>query len=181
MQRFIESACAVAVDTPSRLLIACAALLLAAGCSTVSTPGDGATGSPATGGPAVATPVAPPDSAAAAADSSSPHAHWTSRKEAATTGSLWDRIRGGFAMPELDSTLVSEKERFYLSKPDYLQRMFGRGSRYLFHIVEEIEKRGMPTELALLPFVESAMNPVALSHAQAAGLWQFIPSTGRQF
>jgi len=94
---------------------------------------------------------------------------------------LWDRIRKGFAMPPLDTPLVAEKERFYLSKPEYLQRMMQRGGRYLFHIVEELEKRGMPTELALLPFVESAMNPVAVSPAQAAGLWQFIPSTGRQY
>ena len=84
-------------------------------------------------------------------------------------------------MPELNTPLVAEKERFYLSKPEYLQRMFARGGRYLYYIVEEIEKRGMPTELALLPFVESAMNPVALSSAQAAGLWQFIPSTGKAY
>lgn len=94
---------------------------------------------------------------------------------------LWGRIRAGFAMPELDTPLVAQKEKFYLDRPDYLQRMFDRGSRYLHYIVEEIEKRGMPTELALLPFVESAMNPVALSSAKAAGLWQFIPSTGRQY
>jgi membrane-bound lytic murein transglycosylase D len=94
---------------------------------------------------------------------------------------LWQRLRAGFAMPELDSPLVAEKERFYLQRPEALQRMFARGSRYLHYIVEEVEKRGMPTEIALLPFVESAMNPVALSSAQAAGLWQFIPSTGRQY
>ena len=94
---------------------------------------------------------------------------------------LWNRVRAGFAMPELDSPLVAEKERFYLSKPEYLQRMFQRSGRYLYYIVEEIEKRGMPTELALLPFVESAMNPVALSSAQASGLWQFIPSTGKAY
>lgn len=94
---------------------------------------------------------------------------------------LWERIRTGFAMPELDTPLVAEKERFYLQQPEYLQRMFLRGSRYLYHIVEEIEKRGLPTELALLPFVESAMNPTALSSAQAAGLWQFIPSTGKAY
>ncbi len=94
---------------------------------------------------------------------------------------LWERIRAGFAMPELDTPLVAEKERFYVSKPDYLQRMFRRGERYLFYIVEELERRGMPTELALLPFVESAMNPTAVSSAKAAGLWQFIPSTGKQY
>ncbi|MFT3803081.1 MAG: transglycosylase SLT domain-containing protein [Burkholderiaceae bacterium] len=95
--------------------------------------------------------------------------------------SLWDRIRAGFAMPELDTPLVADKERFYLQKPDYLERMFDRGGRYLYYIVEELDKRGMPTELALLPFVESAMNPTALSSAQAAGLWQFVPSTGKQY
>ncbi len=103
------------------------------------------------------------------------------QKRPEAVGSLWDRIRDGFAMPEMDTPLVAEKERFYLSKPEYLQRMFARGGRYLYYIVEEIERRGMPTELALLPFVESAMNPVALSHAQAAGLWQFIPSTGKAY
>jgi membrane-bound lytic murein transglycosylase D len=96
-------------------------------------------------------------------------------------GNLWDRIRAGFAFPELNSPLVAEKERFYLQKPEYLQRMFARGGRYLFFIVEEIERRGLPMELALLPFVESAMNPVAMSHASASGLWQFIPSTGKQY
>jgi len=94
---------------------------------------------------------------------------------------IWDRIRAGFAMPPLDTPLVERMERFYLGKPDYLQRMLVRGGPYLFHIIEEIEKRGMPAELALLPFVESAMNPTALSTAQASGLWQFIPSTGRAY
>ncbi len=94
---------------------------------------------------------------------------------------IWDRIRAGFSMPPLDTPLVERMERFYLSKPDYLQRMMVRGGPYLFHIIEEIEKRGMPAELALLPFVESAMNPTALSTAQASGLWQFIPSTGRAY
>jgi membrane-bound lytic murein transglycosylase D len=94
---------------------------------------------------------------------------------------LWERIRKGFAMAELPTPLVAEKEKFYTTKPEYLQRMFSRGGRYLFHIVEEVEKRGLPTELALLPFIESAMNPVAMSSAKAAGLWQFIPSTGKAY
>ncbi len=94
---------------------------------------------------------------------------------------IWDRIRAGFSMPPLDTPLVERMERFYLSKPAHLQRMMVRGGPYLFHIIEEIEKRGMPAELALLPFVESAMNPTALSTAQASGLWQFIPSTGRAY
>lgn len=94
---------------------------------------------------------------------------------------LWERMRAGFALPPLDSPLVNKHIQYYSHKPEYLERMFERGSRYLFYIVEEIEKRGMPGELALLPFVESAMNPTAISPAKAAGLWQFIPSTGKAY
>jgi membrane-bound lytic murein transglycosylase D len=94
---------------------------------------------------------------------------------------LWARIRAGFAMPALDSDLVREHEQWYARRPDYVQRMTERGSRYLYHIVEEVQKRGMPSELALLPFIESAFNPQAMSSAKASGMWQFIPSTGRDY
>jgi membrane-bound lytic murein transglycosylase D len=94
---------------------------------------------------------------------------------------LIDRIRSGFAIPELDSPLVTQHERWIQRNPEYLARVFDRGGKYLHHIVEELEARNMPTELALLPIVESAFNPQALSKAKAAGLWQFIPSTGRIF
>ena len=94
---------------------------------------------------------------------------------------LWARVRNGFAIPDLETEIVSDRERWYATRPDYVQRMTERGSRYLFHIVEEIERRGMPTELALLPFIESAFNPQAMSSAKASGMWQFIPSTGRFF
>ena len=98
-----------------------------------------------------------------------------------TSIDLWERIRRGFKMPELSGRFADNSTRWYAAQPDYIGRMASRASRYLFHIVEEIEKRGMPTELALLPFVESAMQPEAESHAKAAGLWQFIPSTGRLY
>lgn len=94
---------------------------------------------------------------------------------------LWVRIRRGFAVPDLDTDLVRDRERWYASRPDYVERMTTRSSRYLYHIVEEVEKRGLPTELALLPFIESAFNPQAMSSAKASGMWQFIPSTGRHF
>ena len=94
---------------------------------------------------------------------------------------LWERVRRGFAMPDLDNELVRDRERWYAARPDYVARMTERGSRYLFYIVEELDKRGMPTELALLPFIESAYNPQAMSVARASGMWQFIPSTGRDF
>ena len=94
---------------------------------------------------------------------------------------IWDRIRRGYAMPDLDGELVREKEQWYASRPDYIQRMTDRSNRYLFHIVEEIERRGMPSELALLPFIESAFNPQAMSSARASGMWQFMPATGESF
>ncbi len=94
---------------------------------------------------------------------------------------LWDRIRRGFAMPDLQSDLVTDREQWYSSRPDYIQRMTERSSKYLFHIVEELERRQMPTELALLPFIESAFNPQAVSSAKAAGMWQFMPATGKYF
>jgi membrane-bound lytic murein transglycosylase D len=94
---------------------------------------------------------------------------------------VWGRIRAGFRMSDLTGQLVDDKVKYYVSRPDYMQRMTQRGSRYLYYIVEEIERRNMPMELALLPFIESAFNPVALSTAQAAGMWQFIPSTGKHY
>ena len=94
---------------------------------------------------------------------------------------LWERIRKGFAMPDLDHELVADRTQWYASRPDYIQRMGERSSKYLFYIVEEIERRGLPTELALLPFIESAFNPQAVSSARAAGMWQFMPATGRDF
>ena len=94
---------------------------------------------------------------------------------------MWDRIRLGFAMPDLDNDLVRDREQWYATRPDYVQRMTDRGGKYLFYIVEELERRGMPTELALLPFIESAFNPQAVSSARAAGMWQFMPATGKYF
>ncbi len=94
---------------------------------------------------------------------------------------LWARVRTGLAMPDLDNELVRKWEQWYAGRPDYVQRMTERGGRYLYHIVEEVKKRGLPTELALLPFIESAYNPQALSTAKASGMWQFVPATGRDF
>ena len=97
----------------------------------------------------------------------------------AAPADIWDRVRRGFSMPNLDSPLVRQNEQWYASRPDYIERMAERSRRYIFHVVEELELRGMPTELALLPFVESAFNPQAVSSAKAAGMWQFMPGTGR--
>ncbi len=100
---------------------------------------------------------------------------------APATVDLWGRVRGGLAIADLDGPLVRQWERWYAERPDYFQRMTERAGRYLFHIVEEVERRGMPAELALLPFIESAFNPQALSVAKASGIWQFMPATGKDF
>ena len=99
----------------------------------------------------------------------------------AAPADMWDRIRRGFAMPDLEGDLVRDREQYYATRPDYMQRMTERSSKYLFHIVEELERRNMPTELALLPYIESAFNPQAVSVAKAAGMWQFMPATGTDF
>jgi len=146
--------------------------------------------------PAAPTRAAPPSPATAAA--SAPKASTATAQAAAKTADakdlepphavdlarpaddLWGRIRGGFAMADLDSPLVGVRERWYASQPDYLNRMVERSKLYLFYIVEEVQRRGMPTEIALLPMVESAFNPMAYSRSHASGLWQFIPSTGKR-
>ena len=94
---------------------------------------------------------------------------------------LWQRIRRGFAMDPLVSPLIENHEIWYSARQDYIKRFVERGSKYMYHIVEEVERRNLPTEIVLLPIIESAFNPQAYSRANASGMWQFIPSTGRNF
>jgi membrane-bound lytic murein transglycosylase D len=97
------------------------------------------------------------------------------------TDDLLQRMRNGFSMPDINNDLVLSHQQWFLNRPDYLRRVVERSSRYLHHIVEELDRRGMPMELALLPMVESAYNPMAYSRAKASGLWQFIPATGKRY
>ena len=94
---------------------------------------------------------------------------------------LLDRIRDGYALPDVAHYAVDREIELYRKNPDFLDRTFKRGARYLYYIVQEIEKRKLPLELALLPVVESAFNPVAYSRSRASGLWQFIPSSGKHY
>jgi membrane-bound lytic murein transglycosylase D len=96
-------------------------------------------------------------------------------------GDLWIRIRQGFTLADLDTRQVKQAEGWYAARPDYVARMVDRGRRYLYFIVGEVEKRGMPLEIALLPMIESAYNPMALSRSRASGIWQFMPSTGKLY
>ncbi|UTH74853.1 LysM peptidoglycan-binding domain-containing protein [Chromobacterium sp. IIBBL 290-4] len=94
---------------------------------------------------------------------------------------VWKRVREGFQMDEVSADTVRRQERFYASRPEYFKRTLDRSRKYLFHIMNEVERRGMPTEIALLPMVESAFVPTNSSRVGAAGLWQFMPATGRQY
>jgi len=120
-------------------------------------------------------------SAAAVARSILPQALTPVKADDYKDPDLWARIRSGYAIPDIDNALVAKHVQWYASRPDYLTRTSSRASLYLYHVVQELEKRGMPTELALLPVIESAFNPQALSNADAAGIWQFVPGTGRDF
>jgi membrane-bound lytic murein transglycosylase D len=94
---------------------------------------------------------------------------------------LWQRVRDGLAMEDTDVPLTIQHARQLSSNPDYVNRLLQRSSYYLFYITEEVEARDMPSELALLPFVESAFNPRAVSPAKASGMWQFMPATGKDY
>jgi membrane-bound lytic murein transglycosylase D len=103
-------------------------------------------------------------------------------KSEAAGGDVWERVRTGFQLDQPDGYRRIDREvRWFVRNQDYLDRVAGRASRYLYHIMEEVNNRAMPAELALLPIVESAYDPFAYSHGRAMGLWQFIPSTGRLF
>lgn len=91
---------------------------------------------------------------------------------------LFDRIRGRYQLPEIEGAEVTKWEQWYASRPEYVARMIERSRRYLYYVVVEVEQRNMPAEIALLPMIESAYNPNAMSTSKASGMWQFIPSTG---
>ena len=98
------------------------------------------------------------------------------------TVDLWERMRIGFKLNTTDlPSVVDDQREWYLSNPSYLKTVFNRSKPFLYHVVEELEKANLPLELALLPVVESTYDPLAYSSSHAAGLWQFIPSTGRQY
>ncbi len=94
---------------------------------------------------------------------------------------IWPRIRHGYALPQPDDSRIDREVDWLQRHPDYLSRVSERAKPYLFHIMEEVEIRGLPLELALLPIVESAFQPFAYSPGRASGIWQFIPATGRRY
>jgi len=94
---------------------------------------------------------------------------------------LWQRIFSRFEIKDENNLRSKKYEDWYSARPEYVERMMDRSQKYLFYVVGEVEKRGMPSEIALLPMIESAYNPIANSRSKAVGIWQFIPSTGRLY
>jgi membrane-bound lytic murein transglycosylase D len=129
-------------------------------------------------GEAAPTPAAPaPDAAALASAPTGAPAKPTPE----AFPDLLDRMRAGFQLDDPDRTAIDTQLNWFARNPEYLERVFGRAELYMHHIVTEVERRGMPLELALLPVVESAFEPYAYSRSRASGLWQFIPGTGTRF
>jgi membrane-bound lytic murein transglycosylase D len=94
---------------------------------------------------------------------------------------LWQRIYSRYDIKNENNSRSKKYEDWYSARPEYVERMMDRSQKYLFYVVGEVEKRGMPSEIALLPMIESAYNPIANSRSKAVGIWQFIPSTGRLY
>ena len=102
--------------------------------------------------------------------------------ESETASDVWNRILDAYALDiDVDNRRITNQLNWYRKHQSYLNRVSDRGTRYLYYIAEQVEVRNVPGELALLPIVESAFDPFAYSHGRAAGVWQFIPSTGKQF
>lgn len=162
-------------------LLVCSTFALVDGCSHAPTK-QPASSTPVTAAnltptPEIATPpsLAVPEQNEATADAP------VTLAESIVERDLLERIRAGFALEDRAHIAIDREVSWYARHPDYLDRTFRRAERYLYYIVDELSARNMPLELALLPVVESAFNPVALSRARAAGLWQFIPSTGKRY
>jgi membrane-bound lytic murein transglycosylase D len=166
------AAVAVAVEAPASAASAAA-----------STPPQAPLDAPSDAASAPAAGASAPDAPASAPAPDAPPAQrmrWDPEHDA-ERGDLWQRVRGNFSMRDLDGDLVRKWEQRYARDPAYMGRMAERGGRYMFHILEEVQRRNLPFELALLPFVESAFNPQAMSVARASGMWQFMPGTGRDY
>ena len=99
----------------------------------------------------------------------------------AELANLFDRIRLGYQLADVVNPMVDRELRYFVNNPDFLDRTFERGERYLYYVVRELEARHMPLELAMLPVIESAYNPYAYSRARAAGIWQFITPTATHY
>jgi len=176
----------------NRALLCGLTLLAVAGCATTTEEKQSPSFEPTPRAALKATPAEPPAIAIikavtdAEAESASESAVAATETVPATTDvpshtDVWSRIRASYGLAPLDSNLIARHEQWFVNNPEYMQAMMDRARLYLFFITEEVEKRGMPMEIALLPAIESAYKPYAYSRARASGLWQFMAPTGRLY
>ena len=171
---------AVAVVAPVAAIppVAAAAPATAStGVAPTAAPGAPPTSSPVT----AASPATSGATNPSAADAAITGAIATTRLTPGQYTDLFDRMRAGFALDDFEERAIDTQLNWYAGNPAYLERVFSRAELYLYHITQEVEARGMPAEIALLPVVESAFEPFAFSRSNASGLWQFIADTGKRF
>jgi membrane-bound lytic murein transglycosylase D len=140
---------------------------------------DDTAASPASSSPASATP--PQTNTPLAQTAPTPEQTADAVVQEEPVADLWQRLRAGMDLPEMNNDLVANDEQWFASRPRYMSATLQRARLYLFHIVDEVDKRHMPMEIALLPMIESAYNPQAESPSDATGIWQFLPGTGKHF
>jgi len=170
---------------PALGLSGCLLVSVLAACATTHAPGGAASA------PTTTVELAPLDALAPETTPPAPQASGplpvplTDQAPAAAPGAhytdLFERMRAGFRLDPDNRAAIDVELNWFANHPDYLERTFGRSELYLYHIVAEVERRGMPLEIALLPVVESAFEPYAYSRANAVGLWQFIADTGSHY
>jgi len=161
------------------LLLPLAAALVLAGCASVPPQGNPTGGGAPSASDTRASASTPPATASRRATETRDRSQ--AADDSAAPDNLWERIRRGYAIPGHDNPRVERQFNDYVSYGDYWLRVSRRAQPYLYPIVETLEARDIPLELALLPIVESAFRPFAYSHGRAAGIWQFVPATGRHY
>ncbi len=159
--------------------VATAAMLAMAGCAQFGTPGQDQSATAVE--PLVVSPAAPRPDAAMASRAGSDLVSGLFEPAETAPVDVIARLRARFALPVVAHETVASDHRWFADQQAYLDRVFERGSPWLHFIANELEAHDMPADYALLPIIESAFDPLAYSHGRAAGLWQFIPGTGRRF
>ncbi len=167
---------------PNKIVLCVLISLTVAGCASTATQ-DNASAPPLSDATR-STPSTLPSSTSAAVgapDAAKPASTVLTAIDARGYPDVWSRLRAGYGLAPLDSALIARHEQWFMNNPEYMQAMMERARLYLYFIVEEVEKRKLPMEIALLPAIESAYKPYAYSRAKASGLWQFIAPTGRLY
>lgn len=125
--------------------------------------------------------VPKPEAETVTTENTVPQYYLATEPESAQITDVWERIRQGMQLPIPDKKLVNYYRDWYINNPKHLELISERAAPYMYLIVEELEKRHLPIEIALLPIIESAFDPSASSASAASGLWQFTTPMASHF